>query len=712
MSAASFCAATATRASANGYFMSPAVISEVPAGSRLLREEIFGPVVAVRAVDALDEAMAIADETEYGLALSLVTNDLAVGHPLRPRDPPRRRQGQRPTTGVSLNAPFGGFKHSSNQAAKEQGGPTSWTSTPASRPSTSASDRAAGPLTRSCRGHSLPLRRHRRLVFIAALLQGIGGLGFAMVSAPIAVLLFPRARARPPPLPRRRPGPPRRGARLPRSSTGPRSASSWPAASSARRRPARHSRSFRRRCSRGLRVLILVGVDPQLCRLADRAPAQPGRGRRRLRPHGHDHLLRRAALRDRHAACRAGRTARRRSPACSLPARCSRWSMLAVVGRFTPSSSGSASSCSRHDRSVSSCRARSTRFSPRRSAPVPAALSAAGPSASCPGRARRLIRLRGRQAPMLHITDAMVAAASASPTRSRRSPKLPQLRPRARPPCRSASAPRPAASSCRRWARSSPTGVLGAKVYTTIAGAVHLRHRPVLGHGRTRCWPRSTPTPSPGCAPPPARSSPRATWRGKDSRDLALFGAGVQGRAHALQMPRPSRSSDDPHRLQLDDPPRSPARSRPRPASHARFVQRRGGARPQADIVVTASRVDDAAVLRRHAPAGHLRRRGRLEPATYARTRRHRARPGRYRGRVAAAEPREAGDWSWPRPAALTPAKVVELGELVTGTAPGRTDGRRDHALQVGRRRARGHRHRRVWPIAASPAKETGASTA
>lgn len=107
---------------ANGYFMSPAVISEVPAESRLLREEIFGPVVAVRAVDGPDEAMAIADETEYGLAVSLVTNDLGAVV--------RFARGTRhgivkvnaPTTGVSLNAPFGGFKHSSNQAAKEQGG--------------------------------------------------------------------------------------------------------------------------------------------------------------------------------------------------------------------------------------------------------------------------------------------------------------------------------------------------------------------------------------------------------------------------------------------------------------------------------------------------------------------------------------------------------------------------------------------------------------
>ncbi|MCX5516800.1 aldehyde dehydrogenase [Kaistia algarum] len=109
---------------AHGYFVSPAVIADLPAGSRLLREEIFGPVVAVRAIDTLDEAIAIADETEYGLAVSLVTSDL----PSVLRFARLTRHGivkvNGPTTGVGLNVPFGGFKHSSNQAAKEQGGAT------------------------------------------------------------------------------------------------------------------------------------------------------------------------------------------------------------------------------------------------------------------------------------------------------------------------------------------------------------------------------------------------------------------------------------------------------------------------------------------------------------------------------------------------------------------------------------------------------------
>lgn len=107
---------------ANGYYVSPAVIADLPTNSRLLREEVFGPVIAVRAVDGLDEAIAVADETEYGMAVSLVTNDLAAVLRFTRQTQHGIVKVNSPTTGVALNAPFGGFKHSSNQAAKEQGG--------------------------------------------------------------------------------------------------------------------------------------------------------------------------------------------------------------------------------------------------------------------------------------------------------------------------------------------------------------------------------------------------------------------------------------------------------------------------------------------------------------------------------------------------------------------------------------------------------------
>ncbi|AJE46885.1 aldehyde dehydrogenase family protein [Celeribacter indicus] len=112
----------ASDAPGDGFFVRPTVVSDLPADSRLLRDEIFAPVVAVRAVEDVDEAIAIADDTEYGLAVSVVSNDLAAVLRLAGKTRHGVVKVNSPTTGVALNAPFGGFKHSSNQSAKEQGG--------------------------------------------------------------------------------------------------------------------------------------------------------------------------------------------------------------------------------------------------------------------------------------------------------------------------------------------------------------------------------------------------------------------------------------------------------------------------------------------------------------------------------------------------------------------------------------------------------------
>jgi succinate-semialdehyde dehydrogenase/glutarate-semialdehyde dehydrogenase len=94
-----------------GYFYRPTVLSDVPAGSRLLAEEIFGPVAPVVSFSGEDEALALANETEYGLVAYVYTRDLARA----------LRFAERLETGmVGLNqgvvsnaaAPFGGVKQS------------------------------------------------------------------------------------------------------------------------------------------------------------------------------------------------------------------------------------------------------------------------------------------------------------------------------------------------------------------------------------------------------------------------------------------------------------------------------------------------------------------------------------------------------------------------------------------------------------------------
>jgi succinate-semialdehyde dehydrogenase/glutarate-semialdehyde dehydrogenase len=94
-----------------GLFVEPTVLADVQPGSRLLREEIFGPVVAIVPVRDEDEAVRLANDTEYGLVAYAYTRDLARAHRLLDR----LETGMVGiNTGVVSNAaaPFGGVKQS------------------------------------------------------------------------------------------------------------------------------------------------------------------------------------------------------------------------------------------------------------------------------------------------------------------------------------------------------------------------------------------------------------------------------------------------------------------------------------------------------------------------------------------------------------------------------------------------------------------------
>ncbi|GAA4341664.1 NAD-dependent succinate-semialdehyde dehydrogenase [Microbacterium rhizosphaerae] len=94
-----------------GTFFEPTVVSDVQAGSDILREEIFGPVLAIATFRDEDEAVRLANDTEYGLVSYVYTQDLARGH----RMIDRLETGMMGlNAGVVSNAaaPFGGVKQS------------------------------------------------------------------------------------------------------------------------------------------------------------------------------------------------------------------------------------------------------------------------------------------------------------------------------------------------------------------------------------------------------------------------------------------------------------------------------------------------------------------------------------------------------------------------------------------------------------------------
>jgi aldehyde dehydrogenase (NAD+) len=106
----------------HGYFARPAILTGVDPGSRLAQEEVFGPVLAVLRVASYDEAVMVANGTEYGLSTSIVTRDIGRAMDFARRIDSGVVKVNLPTTGVAMNAPFGGVKSSSTQTSKEQAG--------------------------------------------------------------------------------------------------------------------------------------------------------------------------------------------------------------------------------------------------------------------------------------------------------------------------------------------------------------------------------------------------------------------------------------------------------------------------------------------------------------------------------------------------------------------------------------------------------------
>lgn len=103
-----------------GFYLTPALFTETDNTMRINQEEIFGPIASVIRVKDYDEALATANDTEFGLSSGVVTTSLKYASDFKRNIQAGISFVNLPTSGVDYHVPFGGTK-SSSYGAREQG---------------------------------------------------------------------------------------------------------------------------------------------------------------------------------------------------------------------------------------------------------------------------------------------------------------------------------------------------------------------------------------------------------------------------------------------------------------------------------------------------------------------------------------------------------------------------------------------------------------
>jgi alpha-ketoglutaric semialdehyde dehydrogenase len=103
-----------------GHYLSPALITDTHNDMRINREEVFGPVASVIKVKGYDQALAVANDTPFGLSSGIYTSSLKYAVDFRKKSQAGMVMVNLPTAGVDYHVPFGGRKGSS-MGAREQG---------------------------------------------------------------------------------------------------------------------------------------------------------------------------------------------------------------------------------------------------------------------------------------------------------------------------------------------------------------------------------------------------------------------------------------------------------------------------------------------------------------------------------------------------------------------------------------------------------------
>ena len=114
------CCGTRLDRATEGYFMAPAVIAGTRNDMRINREEIFAPITCILKAGSYDEALQIANDTEFGLTAGIMNRDLARATHFRRHARAGCIMVNLPTAGTDYHVPFGG-RGASSYGPREQG---------------------------------------------------------------------------------------------------------------------------------------------------------------------------------------------------------------------------------------------------------------------------------------------------------------------------------------------------------------------------------------------------------------------------------------------------------------------------------------------------------------------------------------------------------------------------------------------------------------
>ncbi len=104
----------------DGHYMAPALFIDTTNDMRINREEVFGPVASIIKAEDYEDALSIANDTEFGLSAGICTTSLKYASDFKARSKAGMVMVNLPTAGVDYHVPFGGTKGSS-YGSREQG---------------------------------------------------------------------------------------------------------------------------------------------------------------------------------------------------------------------------------------------------------------------------------------------------------------------------------------------------------------------------------------------------------------------------------------------------------------------------------------------------------------------------------------------------------------------------------------------------------------